>query len=130
MQANRSRDTGPELALRRELHARGLRYRVAARPIRDFRRTADVVFRPAKVAVFVDGCFWHSCPEHGSRPSTNVDYWTPKLARNVERDRDTDSRLAEEGWLVIRVWEHDETGPAAERIESVVRKRRGAPERT
>ena len=105
MLGNRSRDTLPELALRRLLHARGLRYRVHARPLPEFRRTADLVFRPARVAVFVDGCFWHRCPEHGTHPKANSDYWTPKLDRNVARDRETDERLRREGWLVIRAWE-------------------------
>lgn len=124
MQANRSRDTAPELALRRLIHAEGLRYRVAARPLVSLRRTADLVFRPARVAVFVDGCFWHACPEHGTQPATNTDYWLPKLARNVERDRQTDQLLHEAGWLSIRVWEHDDPGAAARRIIRVVRTRR------
>lgn len=124
MRANRSRDTSPELALRRLLHALGLRYRVSARPLKEIRRTADLVFRPAKVAVFVDGCFWHACPEHGTQPATNADYWAPKLARNVERDRHTDDLLHAAGWLSIRVWEHEDPRPAARRIARTVRKRR------
>ncbi len=124
MQANRSRDTGPELALRRLVHAAGLRYRVAARPLPGLRRTADLVFRPARVAVFVDGCFWHGCPEHASDPRTNADYWIPKLARNAERDRETDALLAEAGWLSIRIWEHEDAVVAAGRIIDVVRQRR------
>jgi len=124
MQSNRSRDTAPEMALRRILHSMGLRYRVAARPLPDLRRTADLVFRPARVAVFVDGCFWHSCPEHGSRPATNSDYWGPKLARNVERDAETTSALEEAGWEVIRVWEHESPDKAAKRVARRVRARR------
>lgn len=124
MQANRSRDTAPELALRRLLHALGLRYRVSARPLREVRRTADVVFGPARVAVFVDGCFWHGCPDHGTVPATNADYWAPKLQRNAERDRHTDELLRAAGWMSIRVWEHEDPGPAARRIARTVRRRR------
>jgi DNA mismatch endonuclease (patch repair protein) len=120
MVANRSRDTGPELRLRRELHARGLRYRVAARPVPELRFTADIVFRPARVAVFVDGCFWHSCPDHGTKPTTNGAYWSHKLQRNRERDVQTDQLLSEAGWLVIRVWEHEDPLVAASRIVAVV----------
>lgn len=124
MQANRSRDTSPELALRRLLHALGLRYRVSARPLKEVRRTADLVFGPAKVAVFVDGCFWHACPEHGTQPATNVDYWGPKLARNAERDRHTNELLHAAGWLSIRVWEHEDPQRVARRIARVVQGRR------
>jgi DNA mismatch endonuclease (patch repair protein) len=124
MQANRSRDTGPELALRRLLHAQGLRYRVAARPLKGVRRTADIVFGPARVAVFVDGCFWHSCPDHATNPQTNSRYWAPKLKRNVERDRETDELLAAAGWLPVRVWEHEDPEEAAKRIAETVEERR------
>ncbi len=123
MQANRSRDTGPEIAIRQRLHARGLRYRVDARPLEGLRRRADVVFRLAMVAVFVDGCFWHCCPSHGTIPATNADYWIPKLARNVERDRDTDRILRAAGWTVVRVWEHQDPDASARRIERAVRSR-------
>lgn len=125
MQANRSRDTQPELSLRRLLHAAGLRYRVDVRPLRDVRRRADLVFRPAKVAVFVDGCFWHSCPDHGTQPATNADYWAPKLARNVERDRETDRLLRQAGWVSLRIWEHEDPIEAATRVRAVVGERRG-----
>ncbi len=124
MQANRSRDTSPELALRRLLHASGLRYRVSARPLPQLRRTADLVFRPARVAVFVDGCFWHQCPEHATSPRTNSDYWAPKLVRNVERDRQTDRLLDDAGWMSVRVWEHEDAGEAAARISEIVTQRR------
>jgi DNA mismatch endonuclease (patch repair protein) len=123
MVANRGRDTAPELLVRRAIHARGLRYRVNARPLPDLRRTADLVFRRARVAVFIDGCFWHQCPQHGSIPKLNEGYWAPKLARNVERDRETDDRLENAGWLVIRVWEHEDTEAAVRRIEKAVRER-------
>ena len=124
MQANKSRDTAPELALRSLLHAQGLRYRVATRPLRDLRRTADLVFRSARVAVFVDGCFWHRCPEHYTLPRTNPDYWLPKLERNEERDRETDTALIAAGWLPIRVWEHEDMAIAARKIARSVKSRR------
>ncbi|MFE9854670.1 very short patch repair endonuclease [Streptomyces sp. NPDC005780] len=125
MQAIRSRDTQPERLIRRLVHGNGLRYRIAARPLPDLRRTADLVFRPVKVAVFVDGCYWHGCPEHYVAPKTNPGYWSDKVARNVARDRDTDKRLAEAGWLVLRFWEHQDSGACARKIVSTVRERRG-----
>jgi DNA mismatch endonuclease, patch repair protein len=108
MQANRSRDTKPELEVRRALHRLGLRYRVAIAPEPGLRRRADIVFTRARVAVFIDGCFWHGCPEHGrSSFSHNVDYWPAKIAANVARDADTTERLRQAGWLVLRFWEHE-----------------------
>ncbi|ADL49563.1 DNA mismatch endonuclease Vsr [Micromonospora aurantiaca ATCC 27029] len=125
MQRQRTRDTQPELAIRRLLHAAGLRYRVDVAPTRSLRRRADIVFGPARVAVFVDGCFWHGCPQHGSRKTkTNTDYWSGKVARNQARDTATDGLLTNDGWLVIRVWEHEDPREAAERIASSVHKRR------
>ncbi|MGC4946462.1 very short patch repair endonuclease [Streptomyces sp. DT224] len=124
MQAIRSRDTQPERLIRRLVHANGLRYRVAARPLPDLRRTADLVFRPAKVAVFIDGCYWHGCPEHYVPPKTNPGYWSDKVARNMARDRDTDKRLAEAGWAVLRFWEHQDSDVCALEIVSTVRERR------
>lgn len=105
MRANRSRDTRPELELRRLLHAAGLRYRVCVRPIPAIRRTADIVFRSAKVAVDVRGCFWHGCPEHYTRPASNRQFWDAKLARNIMRDKETASLFEEAGWHVVVVWE-------------------------
>ena len=124
MQAIRSRDTTPERLIRRLVHARGLRYRVAARPLPDLRRTADMVFRPAKVAVFIDGCYWHGCPEHYVPPKTNPGYWSDKVARNMARDRDTDQRLVEAGWTVLRFWEHEPSDECATRIAVEIEKRR------
>ncbi|WP_091488753.1 very short patch repair endonuclease [Microbacterium pygmaeum] len=121
MLANRSKNTQPELAVRKILHAGGLRYRVNMRPIPLLRRTADVVFTRARVAVFIDGCFWHSCPEHSSRPKSNSDYWGPKLRGNVERDRQTDRALESAGWLVLRFWEHESEVEVAEAIALAVR---------
>lgn len=115
------RDTGPELALRSELHRRGLRFRVDRRPVAEIRTRADLVFPRARVAVYVDGCFWHGCPDHGTTPKANSGFWGPKLARNKERDRQIDEGLAAAGWTVVRVWEHEDPLEAADRVESVVR---------
>ncbi|MBS4727795.1 very short patch repair endonuclease [Mycobacterium sp. SM1] len=123
MQGNRSRDTKPELLLRSELHSRGLRYRVAARPLPTLRWTADVVFTRAKVAVFIDGCFWHRCPHHYRQPSSNVNYWIAKVNRNVERDQRVDSLLHDAGWTVVRVWEHDDPLAVADFVERLVGRR-------
>ncbi len=124
MQAIKARDTKPERVIRQLLHAQGFRYRVAARPLADLRRTADIVFRPAKVAVFIDGCYWHGCPEHYVSPKTNPGYWSDKVARNVARDRDTDKNLTEAGWLVLRFWEHEPSAACADKIAAMVIARR------
>lgn len=124
MQRQRRRDTKPELALRRELHRLGLRYRVDRRLLSGMRRRVDIVFGPAKVAVFVDGCFWHSCPQHATLPRANAQWWADKLAANVERDSDSDRELAECGWLVVHVWEHEGVADAAARVREIVLHRR------
>ncbi|MEV0054030.1 MULTISPECIES: very short patch repair endonuclease [Saccharopolyspora] len=124
MQAIRNRDTAPERLIRSLVHAQGLRYRVCARPLPDLRRTADMVFRPSKVAVFIDGCYWHGCPEHYKAPSRNPEYWSDKVARNIARDRDTDQRLADAGWLVLRFWEHQSTEHCVRQIVEKVSLRR------
>ena len=102
-----TRDTPAELALRRALHSLGIRFRVDIRPEPTLRRRADVIFTRWKVAVFVDGCFWHGCPSHGTRPRTNADWWRDKLQATIDRDRDTTVKLEGMGWTVVRVWEHD-----------------------
>lgn len=127
MQRQGRRDTKPELALRRELWRRGLRYRVDISAIPGLRRRADVVFSRARVAVYVDGCFWHRCPIHATTPKANGQWWADKLAANVERDRDTDRRLVAAGWVVIRVWEHEEAVAACDRVEACVRARLEQP---
>lgn len=122
MQANRARDTGPELALRRLLHARGLRYRVDRRPVPELRRRADIVFPRVRLAVFLDGCFWHGCPDHGTtRFGTNAAFWNEKIASNAARDSDTTAQLEKAGWRVLRVWEHEPPEVAADRIECLLR---------
>ncbi|MEO3786885.1 very short patch repair endonuclease [Actinocorallia sp. B10E7] len=122
MRANRRTDTKPEIALRKALHARGYRYR------KDFRLDLpggvrvrpDIVFTARKVAVFVDGCFWHVCPEHGREPTSNEWYWTPKLRRNVERDRAADAALTANGWQVVRLWEHEPLPSAVAAVAAAV----------
>lgn len=112
----RQAGTSAEMRLRRVLHSRGLRYRVGVTLIRRPRRVVDIVFRPKKVAVFVDGCFWHGCPEHGTSSKSNADFWREKIETNKRRDADTDRRLLEAGWTVIRVWEHEDPELAADQI--------------
>lgn len=121
------RDTAPELALRRELHRRGLRYRLQAKVPGNNRRTIDIAFTRARLAVYVDGCFWHGCQTHGTQPRTNSAWWQWKIDRNRARDSDTDRALAEAGWAVIRVWEHEDVVLSAQRIEAAWRLRRGGP---
>jgi DNA mismatch endonuclease (patch repair protein) len=122
MRRNPRRDTQPEIALRSELHRRGLRFRkdlplrVPGRVVRP-----DVAFTRAHVAVFVDGCFWHACPVHGNQPRVNTDYWRPKLERNVARDRAVDSALQAAGWQVVRAWEHELAASVADRVQAVLR---------
>ncbi|HEX6522498.1 MAG TPA: very short patch repair endonuclease [Streptosporangiaceae bacterium] len=125
MAANRRTDTKPELALRRALHNRGYRYRKDFRlDLADGRRVRpDIVFTAKRVAVFVDGCFWHACPDHGSKPRINEWYWSPKLLRNVERDQLNNAALASAGWTVIRLWEHV---PLDEAVAAVVTALTGA----
>ncbi len=115
------RDTRPEVALRRELHARGMRYRVDVSPVSNLRGRADVVFRSARVAVYVDGCFWHSCSQHGVLPKSNREWWRAKLQATVLRDRATEKTLNGLGWQVVRVWEHEDPAEGADRVEAAVR---------
>ncbi|WOI59367.1 very short patch repair endonuclease [Streptomyces fradiae] len=119
MQSNRPRDTKPEKALRSAVHALGLRFRVSTRPLPSVRRTADLVFTRVHLAVFLDGCFWHGCPEHHILSATNTAYWTDKLETNRRRDRQTDQWLREAGWEVVRVWEHEDPTTAALRVREV-----------
>ncbi|WP_460783926.1 very short patch repair endonuclease [Microbacterium tumbae] len=122
MQANRRRDTKPELRIRSLLHAAGFRYRCDLRiDLVDSRTRPDIVFTRKRVAVFVDGCFWHCCPIHGAPPRANSDYWKPKLRRNAARDIEHTQALKAAGWTVVRVWEHEDAREAAIRIGSIVR---------
>ncbi|WP_344857136.1 very short patch repair endonuclease [Amycolatopsis ultiminotia] len=121
MRANRRTDTKPEIALRKELHRLGYRYRKDFPIVLDgLRVRPDIVFTARKVAVFVDGCFWHVCPEHGRQPVSNEWYWTPKLQRNMERDRIATDALHDAGWQVVRVWEHVPLAEAVSAVESAI----------
>lgn len=122
MRRNPRRDTAPEIALRSELHRRGLRFRKDL-PLRVPERVVrpDVAFTRAHLAVFVDGCFWHACPVHGNQPRANTDYWRPKLARNVARDRAVDGALEAAGWRVLRAWEHEPPARVADRVQAALR---------
>lgn len=125
MRANRRSNTKPEWQLRRALHRLGYRYRKDFRLVaNDVRVRADIVFTRWKVAVFVDGCFWHACPEHGREPTNNEWYWTPKLRRNVERDARVTAALEDAGWTVLRIWEHAELTEAVRSVESAIDARR------
>ncbi|WP_329078731.1 very short patch repair endonuclease [Streptomyces niveus] len=121
MSRQASRDTAPEVAVRKLLHAAGLRYRVNV-PVPGMpRRTIDIVFGPAKIAVFLDGCFWHGCPEHATRPKSNAEWWRAKLDKNIARDRETTDHLEAAGWTVLRFWEHEN---AAAISRAVIRARK------
>jgi DNA mismatch endonuclease (patch repair protein) len=122
MQVTRQRDTTCELALRSAAHRLGLRFRVDW-PLPNTRRRADLAFVSARVAVFVDGCFWHGCPSHGTWPKANAEWWRAKIEGNVRRDRDTDARLSAAGWRVLRFWEHEDMPRAARTLERAVRSR-------
>jgi DNA mismatch endonuclease (patch repair protein) len=113
-------ETKPEMALRRALHQLGYRYRVHVPVPGAARRKIDVAFTRARVAVFIDGCFWHGCPQHGRIPATNVAWWEWKLAGNQERDADTTHRLTEEGWTVVRVWEHEDVTAMVTAVQSAL----------
>lgn len=124
MQRQLRSGTGPELALRRAIHRLGLRFGIDRRPLPNVRRRADLVFRSARVAVFVDGCFWHGCPSHGARPKSNSEWWRAKIEANRRRDSGTDLILRDGGWYVLRAWAHDDTSSVARRVASLVRHRR------
>lgn len=121
MRANRRRDTKPEAEVRSILHRRGYRFRKDhLLKVGDVRTHPDIVFTRQQLAVYIDGCFWHQCPEHGTMPVSNVDYWKPKLARNVERDREVTEALEAAGWTVLRIWEHIDPAEAADRVQGAL----------
>lgn len=121
MQANRSRDTQPELAVRRELHRAGMRYRVGIAPVEGLHRRADIVFTRAHIAVFIDGCFWHGCPDHGrAQFNSNAAYWQTKIGTNKARDKDTTEKLRIAGWTVLRFWEHESVADVVKEIRSAM----------
>jgi DNA mismatch endonuclease (patch repair protein) len=116
------RDNPHERALRSELHRRGLRFRIHQRVLVGSRRSIDIVFPGSRTAVLIDGCFWHGCPVHGTWPKNNAEWWRNKIEANIARDRDTDQKLLEAGWTVIRVWEHESIDKAADRIDAAVQR--------
>jgi DNA mismatch endonuclease (patch repair protein) len=123
MQSVKPRDTAPEKALRLAIHRKGLRYRTDTKPLKELNRRADIIFRSIKVAIFVDGCFWHGCPIHGTQAKANAEFWGFKIKQNQERDEDTNKHLEKAGWKVIRVWEHEDPVKASEKICRIIRKR-------
>lgn len=114
------RDTSVELKIRRRLHALGYRFRVDYRLEPSLRCRGDIVFTRRKVVVFVDGCFWHGCPEHSTQPKNNAEWWRAKLNANIERDARNRAALAELGWVVLQVWEHEDAAVATERIKAAL----------
>lgn len=124
MKGNRRRDTSPEIAVRRILHGMGMRYRVDYSLPFDRRRKADIAFTGVRVAVFIDGCFWHGCPEHYVAPKAHQEYWANKVRGNRARDCDTTERLREQGWVVVRFWEHESPAEVARAVHAVVTGRR------
>ncbi|MBZ4519466.1 very short patch repair endonuclease [Mycobacterium avium] len=124
MQSQRRRDTTLESRIRKALHQSGFRFRVDHRPEKSLRCRGDIVFTRLKVIVFVDGCFWHGCPRHATSPTNNAEWWREKLDANVERDRRNDQLLKELGWRVVRIWEHEETDEAVERIRAALKEPR------
>ncbi len=127
MSRQNSRDTAPEVAVRRLLHAEGLRYRVNV-PVPGIpRRTIDIVFPKAKIAIFMDGCFWHGCPEHATQPKSNAEWWRVKLDKNMARDVETTEHLLAEGWTVLRFWEHETADGVARQISVSLAARRPPP---
>lgn len=129
MAATAGRDNPRECALRSELHRRGLRFRLHRRLLTSSRRTVDIVFPGSRTAVLLDGCFWHGCPTHGTWPKNNAEWWREKIEANIARDRDTDQRLLDAGWTVLRIWEHEQVAVAADRIERLVRAERAHTEK-
>lgn len=123
MRLTGQRDTSAEMRIRRRLHGMGFRYRVDFPVLKRPRRRADLAFTRVQVAVFVDGCFWHGCPEHGTWPKSNVEFWREKIETNRRRDLDTNERLKAAGWEVVRVWEHEDPDEVVERIAELVRSR-------
>lgn len=127
MSRARREHTAPEMALRSELHRRGYRFRLHRPVPGDRRRKIDIAFPSERLAVFVDGCFWHACPDHATWPKVNEEFWRAKLARNKDRDRETNAILNSAGWAVLRIWEHEAVEPACRRVEAALHQLRVSP---
>jgi DNA mismatch endonuclease, patch repair protein len=121
MRGNKRTDTLPELRLRKALHRAGLRYRVDVAPVRGLNRRADIVFTRQRVAVFVDGCFWHGCPTHYRPSQSNVAYWSAKVEKNRLRDRETDVHLIDQGWTPVRIWQHTAVEEGVSQVREALR---------
>ncbi|HCF99768.1 MAG TPA: very short patch repair endonuclease [Chloroflexi bacterium] len=120
MRSNRGKDTALEVSIRSGLHLAGLRFKKHKRPLANLRCEADVVFPRQRMAVFIDGCFWHGCPQHATRPATNREWWAAKLDRNLERDALNTAELHRAGWVVVRIWEHEDVATAVRRVEQLL----------
>lgn len=120
MSRQRSKDTNAEVEVRRELHARGVRFRTDVKLESDLRTRADIAWRGLRLAVFIDGCFWHGCPTHATRPTANAEWWAEKLDANMKRDRRTDAQLSVRGWVVRRYWEHEAPALVADDLYAVL----------
>ena len=118
MSRQRTKDTDPERRLRSALHRRGVRFQLHRR---DLPGRPDLVLARLRVAVFVDGCYWHACPEHMVPPKSNAAWWAEKLAENVARDRRNDAKLIEIGWEPVHVWEHEDPEVVAEHLAALWR---------
>ncbi|MDT0308451.1 very short patch repair endonuclease [Streptomyces sp. DSM 44917] len=127
MRRQRREETGPELAVRRLLHAAGLRYRLHHRVPGMARRRIDIAFPGPRIAVFLDGCFWHCCPQHASYPKANAEHWRRKFEQNTVRDTETTVHLQGAGWTVLRFWEHESPEEVAVKVADTVRERRTRP---
>lgn len=123
MRSQRRANTTPEIRVRQQLFSSGLRYRVGIKVPGNNRRTIDIAFPRQRVAVFIDGCFWHRCPLHSTPAKNNAEWWEEKLAKNVDRDRSTTALLEDQGWLVLRFWEHEEPHHVTEKIVKALSKR-------
>jgi DNA mismatch endonuclease (patch repair protein) len=120
MARTRGRDNGIERALRSALHRKGIRFRLHYPVPSVPRRSIDIALPARRVAIFVDGCFWHGCREHGTWPTRNAQFWREKIEANTRRDQSTDKALKNAGWCVVRVWEHDDADEAVRRIIQVI----------
>ncbi|WP_353886096.1 very short patch repair endonuclease [uncultured Gordonia sp.] len=128
MSRQRTKDTAPEVRVRKILHARGARFRTEVKLEPDMRTRADIAWRGIRLAVFIDGCFWHGCPEHATRPAANAEWWAQKLDANIARDRRADALLAERGWTVLRYWEHENPEQVADDILGAIQRLRDRPD--
>jgi DNA mismatch endonuclease (patch repair protein) len=123
MSATRGRDNLRELAVRSALHRHGFRFRIHLKLLKGLQRTADIAFPSFKIAIFLDGCFWHGCPIHGTWPKNNAKWWRDKILANRERDHDTDRKLKANGWSVVRIWEHEDADVVVKRLVHLLKAR-------